>query len=108
MNGRNNAAMKCVLLSHDSELSVYSVPDIVADNLRGYCCEFADKWLWTSPHAKEYHTETGVLYNEHDFIKYLNAWILPNEQSLFVETLNDVWGTSDIPEKYKGCEWFNF
>ena len=100
--------MKNILLSHDSELSVYSVPDIVADKLKEYCCEFADKWLWKSSHAEEYRTGIGVCYGVHDFIKYLNTWLFPNEQSLLIETLTDVWDTSTVPEKYKNCKWFNF
>ena len=107
--------MKNILLSHDSELYVYSVPDIVADNLNEYCCEF-DKWLWTSPHAKEHRIDIaeenggglGVCFNAHDFIKYLNSWIFPDNPSLLVETLNYVWDASEAPEKYKHCKWFNF
>ena len=64
--------MKYVLLSADNTPSVYLVPDIVADNLREYCIEFCGKWLWESPHAKEYRVGDGVCYNEQDFIKYLN------------------------------------
>lgn len=32
--------MKNVLLSADSEISVFAVPDEVADNLEKYCLEF--------------------------------------------------------------------
>lgn len=46
--------MKNVLLSHDGPISVYSVPDEVADHLRQYCDEFDDHWLRTSPHAGKY------------------------------------------------------
>ena len=108
--------MKYILLSADSEPSIYSVPDIVADNLRMYCMEFCDKWLWESPHAAQYRTLIGVAYNEDDFIKYLNTWIFPDEPSVLVETLD--WSVIDdaingrgklhLPEKYKDCEWFNF
>jgi hypothetical protein len=100
--------MKNVLLSHDDELSVYSVPDIVAEKLRDYCSEFADKWLWTSPHVKKYHTVMGVSYGAHDFIEYLNEWIFPDTPSTLVETLDNVWDSSDAPEQYRKCEWFNF
>ena len=108
--------MKYVLLSADSQPSVYSVPDIVADNLKEYCCNFCNKWLWESPHAAEYHTQTGVAYNEEDFIYYLNKWVFPDEPSVLIETLDcsvisdsiNGRGKPRLPEKYKGCEWFNF
>lgn len=99
--------MKQVLLSADGLLSVYSVPDIVADNLVGYCNEF-DEWLRTNPHAKEYRTDIGVCYTEQDFIKYLNTWIFPDSPSQLIEVLDGVWVDSDVPDEYKKCEWFNF
>jgi len=108
-------AMKNVLLSADGLPSVYSVPDIVANNLMRYCSDFS-KWLRNSPRAAEYRKDFGVTYNESDFIKYLNRWIFPNHPSVLVETLD--WATIDdamnkrgslrLPEKYKDCEWFNF
>ena len=107
--------MKCILLSADVELSVYSVPDIVSDNLIEYCTEFRE-WLEASPHAQEYRIDSGdyqgLCYTERDFIKYLNMWIFPDNLSEHIETLHNVWvGSSipnDIPEKYKYCEWYNF
>ena len=108
--------MKNILLSADNAPSVYSVPDIVADNLREYCCEFCGKWLHESPDAAEYFISYGFAYNETDFINYLNKWVFPDEPSVLVETLD--WsvigeaingrGAPRLPEKYKGCEWFNF
>ena len=46
--------MKNVILSSEGDSIVYSVPDTVADNLRKYCIEFCDKWLWKSPNAEKY------------------------------------------------------
>ena len=100
--------MKYVLLSADSVLSVYSVPEIVAENLSEYCWEFAGKWLWKSPHAKKYHIGMGVCYTEQDFIEYLNTWVYPDKPSLLIETLEDVYDMTSVPQKYKHCEWFNF
>ena len=100
--------MKTILLSADGLLSVYSVPEIVADNLDEYCSEFCNKWLLESPHAEKYRVGVGVCYDERDFIQYLNEWILPDSPSNFVETLDNVWVGSEIPEKYKNCAWFNF
>lgn len=44
--------MKKILLSADSEISVFKVPDKVADNLEKYCLEFCCDWLYNSPDAK--------------------------------------------------------
>ncbi len=64
--------MKRVLLSADNEISVYSVPDVVADHLDKYCTEFHSKWLWESPDAAKYHVtirgSSGVCFDERDFI----------------------------------------
>ena len=108
--------MKYVLLSADNEPSIYSVPDIVADNLKEYCCEFCNKWLRTSPNAERYRVGDGASYNEQDFIEYLNTWIFPGESSVLIETLG--WSTISkaingrgalkLPKRYKDCEWFNF
>lgn len=38
----------------------------------------------------------------------MNEWIFPDEQSVLIETLDDLQTEKDIPEKYKTCEWFNF
>ena len=106
--------MKNILLSADSYIYVYSVPDIVADNLNKYCAEF-NKWLRESPHAKEYRKGKGVSYTEVDFIKYLNMWVFPNTPSQLVETLDYIdyngWignVISILPEQYKHCAWYSF
>ena len=36
--------MKSILLSADNEISVFSVPNEVADNLEQYCLEFCCNW----------------------------------------------------------------
>ncbi len=43
--------MKNVILSHDGDSVVYSVPDIVAENLEKYCLEFTN-WMYHSRHAR--------------------------------------------------------
>ena len=115
--------MKYVLLSADCVPSVYSVPDIVAENLSEYCLEFCNKWLRESPDAAKYRFEDesafpgiGLSYHEGDFIEYLNKWVFPDEPSVFIETLD--WsviddaingrGKPNLPEKYKDCDYFNF
>ena len=96
--------MKYVLLSADSNPSVYLVPDIVADNLREYCMEFCDVWLRKSPYARKFRFGNGFCYNEKDFIEYLNTWLFPHEQSKLVWDNEE----KDISPTYQGCEWFNF
>ena len=81
--------MKNVLLSADGPLSVYSVPDDVADSLWEYCLEFID-WLHHSPDAEAYvrDTSTGpiICFDESDFIDYLNQYVF-QEQSTLVAPL---------------------
>jgi len=101
--------MANVLLSADGDCKVYSVPAIVANNLEEYCINFARDWLHTSPDAEKYRTSNGaVCYNEEDFIDYLNKWIFPKQQSLFIENLGLIDSQYDIPRRYKECPWFNF
>lgn len=101
--------MKNIIISADGARMVYSVPNIVADNLTQYCFEFCTKWLKTSPNAKKYRNRGVLCYNEQDFIEYLNKFLFPNEQSVFVENLGPI-GIAElpIPEHYKDCPMFNF
>lgn len=101
--------MKHIIISADGDRMVYSVPDAVADNLKKYCIEFADKWIRTSPHAKKYRASGGVCYNEADFIEYLNLWKFPNEKSVLIDNLGPI-GVDEtpIPAQYKNCPQFNF
>ena len=46
--------MREVILGHDGDSIVYSVPDEVANNLRKYCMDFCGKWIWNDPNAKKY------------------------------------------------------
>ena len=65
--------MKYVLLSADGEISVFSVPDKVANNLQKYCLEFCCNWLYQSPEAAKFRVQmgdtVGVCYDEKDFIE---------------------------------------
>lgn len=103
--------MKNVLLSADSEISVFSVPDHVADNLERYSLEFCCNWLHKSPKAAKYRVKMGsvigVCYSEKDFIDYLNQYVC-NEQSRLVTTLVDVYDTNTLPKEYAGLPYFNF
>lgn len=51
--------MKRVLLSADSEISVFAVPDKVADDLERYCMDFCHNWLHKSPEAEKYRVKMG-------------------------------------------------
>lgn len=103
--------MKRVLLSADSEIRVFLVPDKVADNLESYCSEFCRHWLVDSPDAAKYRVKMGsgigYCYNEYDFIDYLNQHIC-DEQSSLIATLTGVYVGDDLPESYAGLPYFNF
>ena len=103
--------MKQVLLSADGAVSVYRVPDEVADNLEKYCLEFSCRWLHESPDAARYRVKRGsavvVCYTEKDFIEYLNRHICA-EPSALVTTLHNVYCRDELPEEYAGLPYFNF
>ena len=100
--------MKEVIISADGDSCVYLVPDAVADDLRGYCISFCDKWMKTSLHAGKYKVKGGYCYNEADFIDYLNAYVFPEQKSVFVKNLGWTDLGKNLPEEYKGHPYFNF
>lgn len=101
--------MREVILSADYKAKVYSVPDEVADNLDKYCFEFTD-WMWKNPngaHLLQVHQGQKVaVFDETDFVVYLNKWVFPNQQSSLVKEL-DVY-FDEVSEKYGRYPWFNF
>ena len=103
--------MKKVLLSADREISVFAVPDQVADHLEKYCLEFCCDWLYQSPDASKYRVQmgdtVGVCYDEKGFIDYLNQYIC-EEQSTLIATLTNVYDEENLPEEYIGLPYFNF
>lgn len=103
--------MKTVLLSADNEISVFSVPDEVADHLDAYCQEFCCRWLYKSPAAAKYRVPmgdaVGVRYDEKDFIAYLDRFVCA-EPSAWVATLAGVYSAEELPEEYRGLPYFNF
>ena len=100
--------MKNVVISADGDRKVYSVPDVVADNLREYCIEFCGNWLMNSPNAKRYRKGGMCCFNEDDFIEYLNTWIFPDEKSVLVKNLGLIEFDSKLPAPYTDCPEFNF
>lgn len=103
--------MKNVLLSADSEISVFAVPNEVADNLEKYCLEFCCHWLHESPDAAKYRVKmgdvVGVCYTERDFIDYLNKYIF-KEQAYLIATFPNVYVKDKLPKEYIELPYFNF
>ena len=97
--------MKNVILSADSDIKLYAVPDAVASNLRSFCLEF-DHWLHHAPAAKRYRMHGGVCFDEDDFILWLNTVRCPEEPSSFIKVIG-CYG-SKIPVEYKDIPRFNF
>lgn len=100
--------MKEIVLSADGDSAVYSVPDVVADNLREYCIEFCDNWLWNCPDAKCFRNGPGVCYTEADFIGYLNKYLFPEQKSVLVKRLGWTNLGKNLPPEYRGLPCFNF
>lgn len=102
--------MKKVLLSHDSKVMMYSVPDEVAANLEKYCLEFSVDWIWKNPNGakllKEIRGQKVAVYGATDFIEYLNEWVFPNQPSVLLEALD--FYDYEVPEEYKKYPQFNF
>ena len=100
--------MKEVIISADGDSKVYLVPKAVANDLRKYCIEFCDKWMKTSHHAKKYKINGVYCFNEEDFIDYLNAYVFPEQKSVFVKNLGWTDLGRNLPAEYKGHPYFNF
>lgn len=100
--------MKNVVISADGDRKIYSVPDVVANNLSGYCIEFCNEWIRNSPQAKKYRIGDVVCYNEDDFIEYLNTYVFPDEKSVLVKNLGWIDFDSKLPAPYCDYPEFNF
>ena len=100
--------MKNVVISADGDRKVYSVPDVVADNLSQYCIEFCSKWIWKSSEAKKYRRRGVVCYNEDDFIEYLNTYLFPDEKSVFIKNLGWIDFDTKLASPYCDYPEFNF
>lgn len=100
--------MKEVILSADGDSVVYSVPDVIANNLREYCIAFCDKWMRTNPNAEKYRMNGGWCFNEADFIDYLNEYIFPEQKSCFVKNLGWTDLGKNLPVEYQNHPYFNF
>ena len=102
--------MKEVLLSHDSKVCIYSVPDEVAEHLQDYCLEFSVNWIWNNPMGakllKNINGITCAVYGATDFIEYLNEWVFPNQNSRFIMQLD--FYDYETPKEYENYPQFNF
>ena len=101
--------MEEVILSHDSELMLYSVPAEVAAYLDEYCMNFAANWVWHGPENKKYlHNfgdgQLGAVFGADDFIDYLNRWEFPDKPSKRIKNL----GCFELPDEYRNHPHFNF
>lgn len=104
--------MKPVLLSAGGTMTVYMVPDEVADHLKKYCRTFCDRWLPYSKEAAKYRVKesygTCLCYNESDFIEYLNTHHFRSQPSRRAEGMESVMDESELPAEYRDIPSFNF
>ena len=100
--------MKNILLSADGDIKIYSVPDIVADNLKHYCLRFID-WVHKNPDKFLLEDQKVFCFDETGFIEYLNSRFFPKEPSFYVETTNlaEI-RLNEWPKESKKMPYFNF
>jgi hypothetical protein len=102
--------MKEVLLSHDSKVCVYSVPDEVADDLDNFCWQFAAEWIWKDPNGakllKNIRGQRVAVYGAPDFIDYLNEHLFPEQPSVLVKQLDCY--DYELSAEYSGYPRYNF
>lgn len=107
---KDNRPMKEVILSADGDLSLYSVPADVADNLVDVCNDFAINFVWHGGKSGKFLRLCGeqyvAFYTEQDFIDYLNEELYPQLKSEKIKTL----GSFDVgvPEEYERVPRYNF
>lgn len=111
VEGTEYAGMAEVVLSHDSQPMVYSVPAEVAANLREYCTDFADSWVWHGPENERFlkpfgKGQVGAVFGAPDFIDYLNRWAFPDRPSKLLRVLD--FDLDRLPAEYDSLPRFNF
>lgn len=100
-----------VILSHDSEAMLYSVPAEVAADLEKYCWDFGANWVWHGPENGRYlkkfgEKQIGAVFGAQDFIDYLNEWAFPDRESKLIKGLGCY--DYELPEEYKNYPQYNF
>ena len=94
-------SLKHVILSADSELKVYLVPDFVAEAFNRLCTDFHRNWQVLQVHPRHW-------FNEEDFIEYLNEKVCREEKCSFVAALGWDYERKKWPEEYRECPHYNF
>ena len=97
---------KHVILSADGELSVYRVPDKVARSFFMLCDTFHRNAKKLQIHPRD--ISGVVLFDETDFIEYLNEKVCGDEKCFFVEKIGFEQEKEKWPEKYRKCPYYNF
>ena len=105
------SGMREVILSHDSEAVLYSVPAEVAAYLEEYCWDFAANWVWHGPENGRFlkpfgQGQLGAVFGAPDFIDYLNKWAFPDRESKRVKGLGCDF--CELPEEYQRFPRYNF
>ncbi|MBQ7338973.1 MAG: hypothetical protein IJW40_11060 [Clostridia bacterium] len=102
--------MKEVILSADGDLSLYCVPADVADNLAEVANEFAFHYVWQGEKSGKFlrlfGEQYGAVFDEEDFIEYLNTVLYPEKPSTKIKTLGSF--DDGVPDEYRDIPWYNF
>ncbi len=102
--------MKEVILGADGELSLYSVPADVADNLASVCNNFASEYVWhgekSGKFLKLYGEQYVAVFTEEDFIEYLSTVLYPERPSKKLKTLGSF--DDGVPKEYRSVPRYNF
>ena len=103
--------MKEVVLSADGDLSLYLVPADVADNLAAVANEFAFNYVWHGEKSGKFlklcGEQYGAVFDETDFIEYLNTVLYPDKPSKKLKTFKAA-DDEDVPEEYRKYPYYNF
>ncbi len=103
--------MKEVILSADGELSLYLVPADVADNLATVANEFAFNYVWHGEKSGKFlrlcGEQYGAVFDETDFIEYLNTVLYPDKPSIKLKTFQAA-DDEEVPEEYRKYPYYNF
>ena len=105
------AGMAEVILSHDGEALLCSVPGEVAAHLDAYCLDFSTNWVWHGPENGRFlhrldEDTVGAVYGTEEFIDYLNRWAFPEKASRIVRGLGCSY--DQIPEQFDDYPHYNF